>query len=427
MTTYNIDYSDPLRTGFSIVPGGLDGPGGIESHTSLRLYGRGALEWGESVDENLVRLNENFAGATAPVVPIAGQLWVRQSLYVKNGASFFRWNISLEIWQPLTVVTVANSITAQLPGTSVGSYVYSTADAKLYRWDAAYKQKAASWLPRSLTVQATNPTSQLPVQDLLIYDEYTSTWVPPRATAIGAGLPASGDYDGQFYYDTDTGILYIWNARENEWQAILGPSNGGGSSPASGDIDMQNLYSVINMVTPLSTSLHHATTVEYVNTEIGNAISSMTSTNSGLYVTKTGGSTMNGTYTLTGTLNASATVSAATLTGTNATITNGTVTTLGSTTANIANLNVTTSASMGGVRILNVGYPSLGTDGANANYVNASSASTLASANATMRAEASLVNPGSYKNGDIYVNTGTGRAYIYLNGGFRQIWPATYS
>ena len=422
MTVYNIDYSEPLRTGFAISPGGFDGPGGLTSHTSLRLYGRGALEWGESVDENLVRLNENFAGATPPIVPIGGQLWLKQSLYVMNGASFFRWNIDTGVWEPLTVTTVANSISTQPPGVSIGSYVYSTPDQVLYRWDAAYKQEAATWLVRSLTTQATNPTTQKPAQSLLMYDEYTDRWITPASVVVGAGLPAVGEYDGQLYYDETTGNLYIWNARTNSWQQILGPSNTGGTSAASGDIDMQNLYSIINLVTPLSSELNNAATVEYVNDEINTALTNLSGSIGTIYVKKSGGDTMSGTYALTGSLNASATVSG--LTGN---FTTGNITTLNATTGNITNASITTSFNANGIRLQNVVTPSIGTDGANATYVNNARDFAINSANTTMRSEACLVNPASYKNGDIHVNPGTGKAYIYLNSGWRQIWPATYS
>jgi len=77
MAAYNISYTDPLKPGFTIQPGGFDGPGGSQASTTLRLYGRGALEWGESVDEDLLRLAESFAGSTPPHNPVGGQLWHR--------------------------------------------------------------------------------------------------------------------------------------------------------------------------------------------------------------------------------------------------------------------------------------------------------------------------------------------------------------
>lgn len=46
---------------FTLKPGQLDGPGGSQRNSDLRLYGMGALLWGEGVDTNIYRLTENFA------------------------------------------------------------------------------------------------------------------------------------------------------------------------------------------------------------------------------------------------------------------------------------------------------------------------------------------------------------------------------
>lgn len=45
----------------TIRPGALNGPGGTNRNSDLRLYGMGALQWGEGVDENIYRLAESFA------------------------------------------------------------------------------------------------------------------------------------------------------------------------------------------------------------------------------------------------------------------------------------------------------------------------------------------------------------------------------
>lgn len=46
---------------FSIQPGALNGPGGAQRNSDLRLYGLGALTWGEGIDENFYRITENFS------------------------------------------------------------------------------------------------------------------------------------------------------------------------------------------------------------------------------------------------------------------------------------------------------------------------------------------------------------------------------
>lgn len=79
---YVIDNTDGTLQ-VTIPPGALNGPGGTARASDLRLYGLGALQWGEGVDENVLRIAETFAcpkkalGDTlplslgAPVVPNA--------------------------------------------------------------------------------------------------------------------------------------------------------------------------------------------------------------------------------------------------------------------------------------------------------------------------------------------------------------------
>lgn len=60
LITYIVDNTSGSLS-FQIKPGELDGPGGQSRHTDIRLYGNGALRWGEGVDEGLLRLVETFA------------------------------------------------------------------------------------------------------------------------------------------------------------------------------------------------------------------------------------------------------------------------------------------------------------------------------------------------------------------------------
>ena len=59
--------------------------------TNLTLVGRNYAGFGESINENFVKLLENFSGTVAPGTPITGQLWfdtTGQRLQVYNGTSF---------------------------------------------------------------------------------------------------------------------------------------------------------------------------------------------------------------------------------------------------------------------------------------------------------------------------------------------------
>lgn len=61
------------------------------SSTSITLIGKNVTSFGETINENFVKMLENFASATAPENPIRGQIWFDTSnnrLNVYDGSSF---------------------------------------------------------------------------------------------------------------------------------------------------------------------------------------------------------------------------------------------------------------------------------------------------------------------------------------------------
>jgi len=66
--------------------------GQIDTTSSdITLVGKGAIGFGESINENFVKMLENFAGSSAPSNPLAGQIWWDTSvsrLKVYNGANW---------------------------------------------------------------------------------------------------------------------------------------------------------------------------------------------------------------------------------------------------------------------------------------------------------------------------------------------------
>lgn len=67
------DYTITLTNGTvltTIEPQSVD-----SSHTSLSLFGQGTTHYGQMLNDNCVRLLENFSNVTAPFAPLIGQLW----------------------------------------------------------------------------------------------------------------------------------------------------------------------------------------------------------------------------------------------------------------------------------------------------------------------------------------------------------------
>jgi len=81
---YTINKTD--GTIFATVPDGT-----IDQNSSLIMIGKNYAGYGETLDENFVRLLESHANITEPPLPTEGQLWFNQtkaSLTVYNGIDF---------------------------------------------------------------------------------------------------------------------------------------------------------------------------------------------------------------------------------------------------------------------------------------------------------------------------------------------------
>lgn len=82
---YIIDWSDTNdKPSFVLLPG--------EEYqlTSLRIYGKGSVKYGEGLNENAIRLLENFSHSIPPPMPTKGQKWYDSGEYyirVQNGTA----------------------------------------------------------------------------------------------------------------------------------------------------------------------------------------------------------------------------------------------------------------------------------------------------------------------------------------------------
>jgi len=72
---YTMNWTDStLKQAFTLNGGTID-----NTTTSLSLTGKGALNWGESIQENILHVMENFASANAPSYATIGQTWYNSS------------------------------------------------------------------------------------------------------------------------------------------------------------------------------------------------------------------------------------------------------------------------------------------------------------------------------------------------------------
>ena len=208
MTVYVLDFSEPLKDAFSVNPGAYNGPGSTDPKSSLRMYGRGAPEWGEAVDENQLRLSENWASATPPVYAVEGQVWFAMELYWHNTSAdtWFRWDYDYPATgHPTQWASFALDYTGDAtPATpTIGQYWLTgatPADSSfkantLYRWDTLYQQAPASWLERINSEATADPVDgvDFPKQNLRVYsgpsrDVWTGILLADGATPFTGNL-----------------------------------------------------------------------------------------------------------------------------------------------------------------------------------------------------------------------------------------------
>lgn len=93
--------------------------------TNITLIGKNYSGFGEALNENFVKILENFSGSAAPTKPIRGQIWFDTSelkLKVYNGLAF----------QPVSSATIANSQPTTL---GTGDLWFNDIDKQLYFFD----------------------------------------------------------------------------------------------------------------------------------------------------------------------------------------------------------------------------------------------------------------------------------------------------
>jgi hypothetical protein len=263
---YVIDFTDPLKASFSIPVAGFNGPGGTQANTTLRLYGRGALDWGEATDENLVRLTESFSSASSPLNPIDGQVWREVKLYWHNttAGNFSGWyvyNSTTHAWALLN----GTGIVASAPGVpSVGFHYYDNATQKLYLYDSRYKQQAAAFFERSFTPASTAPGSAQPETVFKVYSEAAQNWLFVNPSVVTSTTPPTANLEpGVLWFHPVTKAFAVYNGTTFSQIGV------GGSTF---DMGSNNVTNLATQTYPLPDS-NNAATINYVNDGIASAIS----------------------------------------------------------------------------------------------------------------------------------------------------------
>lgn len=262
---YVLNLTDPLKTAFAVNAYTSNGnilptsttlaPQSVDAKTSLLFIGKGFPDYGEQVQENILHILENFAGATEPTNPIEGQVWFSTALYWYNTAStsWFRWNSTTSLWDSITVSLTASLLPAE------GDYWFD--GTYLYRWNA----NLGGWKKRTFSQYAADPTSSdFPLKLLKVY---TGAQWKTIGSAITSSVEPNGNVNiGDLWLDTSSGTqLRVWDG--SLWNSVAD-----NYVLKSGDT-MTGLLTLSGD----PTSALHATTKQYVdNNFIGVAGGTMT-------------------------------------------------------------------------------------------------------------------------------------------------------
>ncbi|CAB4133711.1 hypothetical protein UFOVP257_433 [uncultured Caudovirales phage] len=130
-------YNITLSNSTALIAGGLPDGQIDTANSSLTLVGKNYPGYGLFLNQNMVRLMENFANSSAPTAPLPGQIWWdTSSKYLKLNVSSTKGTANVK-WK--TIVTMASGGSA--PDNPVtGEQWWDTTNLQLKVWDGS-----ASW------------------------------------------------------------------------------------------------------------------------------------------------------------------------------------------------------------------------------------------------------------------------------------------
>lgn len=127
-------YNITLSNGNNLISGGLPDGTIDTTNTSLTLVGKNYPGYGIFLNQNMVRLMENFANGSAPAAPLPGQLWWNTTTKYLNINTATTKGTASAVFKTIATMTYASSFT----GTPVaGEQWYDTVNGQLKVWNGS--------------------------------------------------------------------------------------------------------------------------------------------------------------------------------------------------------------------------------------------------------------------------------------------------
>jgi len=238
--SYTINLTDPLFQTITIADGDTD------TSLPITLHGRNAQEWGENVNQTILRLLQQFISATPPLNPIHGMIWAAWFPYYKDtslpvSAGWFKWDTATNAW---LLMSPQPSTPTPPPIVSVGSHYFD--GTELYMWESQYGEQPLNWMTRLFSesdLGGNAPTSP-PLIELRMWDASVTGWTAP--TSFSSLPKETNPFIGSSCINPD-GRVEIYT--QSGWVVIPGVSNVGVTTELSRDLDA-NGYQIVNVGAP---------------------------------------------------------------------------------------------------------------------------------------------------------------------------------
>ena len=102
-------YNITLTNGTDLITGGLLDNTSDSANSSLTLVGKNFKSYGLFLNQNFVRLMENFAFGTAPTAPLPGQLWFNSTTKRINLNVGLTKGTANAVWRPIAVMSYSST------------------------------------------------------------------------------------------------------------------------------------------------------------------------------------------------------------------------------------------------------------------------------------------------------------------------------
>ncbi len=186
--------------------------------TSLRLPGKGVLNWGEAYINNFVHLLENFASSTEPRSPQVGQLWYNTGNSVLSVYTVaHKWEV---VNKDTNIEAKFDALVAKISASNAGTTPPTTASAGQTWFDTTINvlkvYNGTSWVSFGFNSSATyiQPTNAKEsdlwydknVDNLKVYDGAQFQRLVSTIESISQPVDAPV---GQWWSNTSSGQLYV--------------------------------------------------------------------------------------------------------------------------------------------------------------------------------------------------------------------------